>query len=33
MSDVEDLTPFERELYVQMLNNWVKEQEESQSKE
>ncbi len=28
LSEIEDMIPFEREIYVQLLINWLKEQEE-----
>jgi len=28
LSEIENMIPFEREIYVQLLINWLKEQEE-----
>ena len=28
LSEIEGMLPFEREIYVQLLVNWIKEQEE-----
>jgi hypothetical protein len=30
LSEINDMMPWEREVYISMLNQWIKEQEEKQ---